>query len=233
MSDQINLRASTGRKTGSRESRRLRREGEVPAIIYGRDVDEPILVSVDHHDLKVALSTESGTNVVINLEVEGGDSVLTMPRIIERHPYRNLIRHVDFVTVSLTETVEAEVAVHLEGVPAGVEDGGVLSQPRGVVSIEALPTQIPNYIEVDVSHLELNDVLRIADLPVIEGVEYLDDPDATVASLTIPRATIEDEAAEEAAELLEAEELAEGEEPEGEDEGESEGGEDAGEESDR
>ncbi len=198
MSDQITLRAEAGRKTGSRESRRIRRTGNVPAIVYGKGTD-PLALSVNHHDLVAALSTEAGRNALINLEV-GSDTILTMPKVVERHPFRNLIRHVDFVTVSLTEVTQAEVSVHFMGDALGVKEGGILSTPRTSVQIEALPTGIPNAIEVDISGLEMGDALRVSDLPVIEGVTYLDDPDAVIASVTAP-----------AAEIVEEEELEEGE----------------------
>lgn len=201
MSDQITLRAEAGRKTGSRESRRIRRTGNVPAIIYGRGSD-PLAVSVNHHDLVAALSTEAGRNALINLEV-GSDTILTMPKVVERHPFRNLIRHVDFVTVSLTEVTQAEVSVHFVGEAAGVKEGGILSTPRTSVMIEALPMGIPNVIEVDISSLEMGDAVRVADLPVLEGVEYLDDPDDVLASITHAAAEVA-----EAAELEEGEEAA-------------------------
>jgi large subunit ribosomal protein L25 len=218
MADQITLRAQSGRTTGSRASRRLRREGQVPAIVYGRDVDDPINVAVNHHDLMVALSTEAGTNALITLDL-GSDTVLTMPRVVERHPFRNEIRHVDFVTVSLTERVSAEVHVHFEGEPVGVREGGVPSYARTTVYVEALPAEIPTSISLDISDLDIGDNLRVEDLPAIEGVEYLDEPEAVIVSVTVPRALVEEEAE---AEEAEGEELLEGEE-EGEEAEEAEG----------
>ncbi|MFQ5521988.1 MAG: 50S ribosomal protein L25 [Acidimicrobiia bacterium] len=221
---EVSLRAQVGRTPGSRESRRIRRQGLVPAVVYGKDV-EPIPVAVDAHDLHVALHTEAGTNAIIRLEVEGGKTLTTMARVIDRHPYRNEYRHIDFVTIDLTQRVTAEVAVHFEGTPVGVREGGILSPSRSQVSIEALPTEIPAFIELDVSELEIGDSLRISDLPEIEGVTYLEDPDAVVVSVSHPMAEVEEEAEElEEEELAEGEEAAEGEEPAGE-EAEGEGGE--------
>ncbi len=191
MSDQITLRAETGRATGSRASRRLRRQGQVPAIVYGKGLD-PLSVAVDHHDLVAALSTEAGSNALINLETDDGTH-LTMPRVVERHPFRNEIRHVDFVKLSLTDTVNTEVSIHTVGEPTGVTEGGILSLIRPVVEIEALATAIPNYIEVDVTDLEVHDSLRIEDLPAIDGVEYLEDPEAVVVTITLPAAEVEEE----------------------------------------
>jgi len=220
--EQVSLRVRSGRKTGSRESRRVRRQGQVPAVVYGPDVS-PIPVAVDSHDLHLALHTEAGTNAIINLEIEDGDTLTTMARVIERHPFRNEYRHVDFVTVDLSKKVHAEVALHFEGTPAGVKEGGVFSPRRTHVLIEVLPTEIPAYIELDVSEVEIGGSLRIEDLPELENVVYLEEPDAVVMSVTVPAAEIEEPEPEEV-ELLEGEELEEGEEPEeGAEEAEGEG----------
>lgn len=209
--EQVSLRARTGRATGSRPSRRLRRQGQVPAVVYGREL-EPINVAVDARDLNLALHTELGTNALIQLQIDGGDEVLTLARVIEKHPFRNEYRHVDFVQVSLTETVTAEVVLHFEGEPVGVEEGGVFSPRRTHVMIEALVTAIPGYIELDVSGVEIGESLRVSDLPIIEGVTYHEDPEAVVMSVTYPAAEVEEEP--EAEELVEGEEVPEGEEAE-------------------
>ena len=224
MSDQLTLRAEAGRETGSRSSRRIRRDGGVPAIVYGRGMD-PVNIVVNHHDL-LALLTKGGANAIISLEV-GSDTHTTMPKVVQRHPYRNQIRHVDFLAISLTEKTTADVHLELVGEPAGAIDGGVLSVSRATVLVEALPAEIPTHIEVDVSHLGVNDSLRVEDLPVVAGVEYLDEPDEVIASVGISRAAIEDEGELAEGEAPEGEEVAEGveAEPAGEDAGEETGGE--------
>lgn len=221
--EQVSLRARAGRKPGSRESRRIRRQGLVPAVVYGPDVADPIPVAVDSHDLQVALHTEAGANAIINLEIEDGDTLTTMARVIERHPFRNEYRHVDFLTIDLSKKTHAEVALHFEGTPAGVKEGGVFSPRRTHVLIEVLPTEIPAYIELDVSEVEIGGSLRIEDLPELEGIVYLEEPDAVIMSVTVPAAEIEEPEPEEP-ELLEGEELEEGEEAEeGAEEAEEEG----------
>jgi large subunit ribosomal protein L25 len=211
---EVTLRAETGRATGSRESRRLRKTGRVPAIVYGKSTD-PITVAVDAHDLHMALHTEAGSNALINLDIEGQDVVLTMARVIERHPFRNEYRHVDFVTVSLDETIHAEVVIHFEGTPVGVLEGGVFSPSKTHVVVETLATSIPSGIELDISEVEVGGALRIADLPEIEGVLYIEDPETVLMSVTAPAAEIEEEPEELEGEELEGEEGAEGEEPDG------------------
>ena len=220
---QVSLRAQGGRTPGSRESRRIRRQGLVPAIVYGHGLD-PIPVSVDAHDLHVALHTEAGSNAIISLEVDGGDTLTTMARVIDRHPFRNEYRHIDFVTIDLTQTVTAEVAISFDGTPAGVREGGVFSPRRTHVIIEVLPTEIPGSIALDVSEVEIGGSLRIADLPEIEGIVYTEDPEAVIMSVTTPAAEIVEEP-EEVDELEEGEEPVEGEADEaaeGEEEAEGE-----------
>lgn len=226
MADQITLRAETGRQTGSRVSRRIRRDGGVPAVVYGKGID-PVNVVVDHHDLMAALTTEAGSNALINLETDD-ETHLTMPRVVERHPFRNQIRHVDFVKLLLTDKVQADVSIHPIGEPVGSEEGGIMSLIRPSVSIEALATSIPNFIELDVSDLHVHDVLRIEDLPELEGVDYLEEAEAVVVTITLPAAEVEPEVDEDA-EGVEGEEGEEG-EGAGEDEaGESEASESDGE----
>lgn len=202
---QYTLKASTGRQLGSRASRRLRREGQVPAVVYGRGA-EPKHVAVDHHDLSVAFHTDAGFNVLINLEIDDSAGIPTLVRVIDRHPYRPLFRHVDFVQVSLTEKVQAEVSLHFVGNPPGVKEGGILSPIKNEVEIEALPSEIPAFIEVDVSHLNINDDIRVRDLPALEGVAILDDPEDLLVTVTTPVAEVE--------EVPEVEETAEGAETE-------------------
>lgn len=209
---QVSLRAQAGRTPGSRESRRIRRTGQVPAVVYGGDL-EPIPVQVDSHDLHVALHTEAGSNAIINLEIEGGNTLTTMARVIDRHPFRSEYRHVDFVTIDLAKKITAEVALHFEGTPVGVKEGGVFSPRRTYVSVQVLPTDIPPFIGLDVSDVAIGGSLRVEDLPDLEGIDYLEDPEAVVMSVTVPAAEIEEPEPEEI-ELLEGEVLEEGEEGE-------------------
>ena len=205
---EVTLRAETGRAQGSRPSRRLRRTGQVPAVVYGKDI-EPNAIAVDRRELYGVLHTEAGLNALINLEVDGGKEELTMAKVVERHPVRGEIIHVDFVTISLTEKTRADVVLDLQGDPVGVREGGIVETINNTVLVEALPTDIPTSIAIDVSEMNVGDTLRISDLPVIEGVEYLDDVDEPLITVVLPAAEV---AAEE--EVLEGEELEEGEEGE-------------------
>lgn len=188
---QITLRAETGRAPGSRESRRIRRSGLIPAVVYGLGM-EPVAVAVDSRELHAALHTEAGSNAIINLEIEGGDTVTAMARVVEKHPFRNEYRHIDFLKVDLTKKIITDVAIHFEGDPVGVREGGVFSPAKTTVSIEVLVTDIPSFIEIDVSEVEMGGSLRVADLPAISGLEYLDDPEAVVMSVTAPAVEVEE-----------------------------------------
>lgn len=206
---EIKLSASVRSKLGSAESRRLRRDGQIPAVLYGQQT-EATAVAVDARDLYAAVHTEAGLNAVITLDVDGTDHT-TLPREVQRHPTRRDITHVDFIKISLTETVSAEVGIDFEGIPRGVrDDGGIVETIRSAVILEALPTAIPSSIVLSIEDLGIGDVLRVADLPVIEGVEYTDDPEAGVVTVSVPAAVVSEEAEEE---LLEGEELEEGAEP--------------------
>ena len=208
---QVTLRAQAGRTPGSRESRRIRASGNIPAVVYGHGTDSrPI--AVDAHELRLALNTESGSNALINLEIDGEKPLLTMARVVEKHPFRSEYRHVDSVAISLDEKLSFEVNIHFEGTPVGVKEGGVFSPRRTTVDVLTLAGTIPDFIELDISEVELGDSLRVSDLPDLEGVEYAEDPEAVVMSVTAPAAEIEEPEPEEGL-LLEGE-LPEGEEGE-------------------
>ena len=208
------LEATKRTSWGSAVSRRLRRDGRVPAIVYGHET-EATSVAVDARELYGVLHTEAGLNAVINLNVEGSE-VTTLAREVQRDPVRGNIIHLDFIRISLTETVAAEVSVEYEGVPIGVrDDGGIVETIRATVNIEALATDIPPNITIDINDMTIGDVLRVADLPRLEGVTYLDDEEAGLVTVSVPAAVIAEEAAEEE-DLLEVEEGEEVEEGVGE-----------------
>ncbi|NNC39970.1 MAG: 50S ribosomal protein L25 [Acidimicrobiia bacterium] len=194
---ELTLRAETGRPMGSRPARRLRREGMVPATVYGRE-REPVSISVNARDLHSVLHTEAGVNALITLDIGGDDNVLTMAKEIQRHPFRSEYNHVDFLAISLTEKVTADVLIQLEGEPVGVRlNGGIIETLRNSVEIEALPQGIPSAISLDIADLDIGDTLKISDLPALEGVEYLDDLDSPVVTVVIPAAVIAEEEVEE------------------------------------
>lgn len=202
------LRAAKRVTAGSRPSRRLRREGRVPGVVYGVDIDA-VAVHVSKHDLSAVLNTEAGLNAIIELDVDG-DTVLTVAREVQRHPARGEIDHLDFIQVSLDTEIEAEVQLGFVGIPIGVtEDGGIVQMLEPSVTISALPNAIPSSIEVDISGMALHATLTVSDLIEIEGVTYLHDGDYPLITVSLPAAEVAAVSS-----LLEGEEGEEGEEEE-------------------
>lgn len=199
---QETLHATKRVTSGSRASKRLRRDGRVPGVVYGSTID-PKPVHVSARDLYAVLHTEAGLNAIIEIDVEG-DSVLTVARELQRHPVRGEIQHLDFIEVRMDEEIEAEVGVDYTGVPLGVRDeGGIVETISASVTISALPTAIPSQIEVDIAHLALGDTLKVSDLPEIDGVTYLADADDPLLTVVAPAA----EVVEEPIDMLEGDEV--------------------------
>jgi large subunit ribosomal protein L25 len=207
---------------GSAESRRLRRRGLIPGVLYGRG--EPIAITIPERELRHALTGAGGTHAVLDVVVEDGKTHSSVLKEYQQDPVKGYITHIDLQEVRLDQPIHASVIVTLTGEARGVKEGGVLTQVTNTVNIEALPLEIPEHLELDVSDLGIGDSARLAQLHVPDGVTLLDDPEETVlASVALPRVE-EPEPVEE-----ELEEGAEGEAPEGEAEGEAaEAGEAAG-----
>jgi large subunit ribosomal protein L25 len=196
--DEVSLVADVGRVKGSSESRRLRRAGKVPAVLYGHGI-EPIDVAVGSRELRAALTSDSGLNALISLDV-GGKKHLAMARQLQRHPTRRSIDHVDFVIVRRDEVITAEVPVHLVGEAEQVERAdGMVEQQMFTLEVHAKPADIPNAIEVDISGLTIGEAIRVADLQLPSGVTTEVDPEETVVAGASTRMAAETEAEEEAA----------------------------------
>jgi large subunit ribosomal protein L25 len=198
---------------GSRPAGRLRREGKVPAVMYGLETETANL-TVPGRALDHILAGESGANTLITVRVNGEEH-LTLARQIQRHPTRGDVLHVDFIRVRRDVAVAAEIPVHLVGEPEGVRDGGVLEQLVFTLSIEAKPEDIPPGVEVDIAAMNIFDQLRIEDLRLPAGVAVQHEPDELLVQIVMPR-VVEEPEPEEAEEGEEVEgEVPEGEEAEG------------------
>ena len=211
-------------KLGSAESRRLRKEGLVPGVLYGNG--EPISISIAERELRRALTGASGLHSILDVEIDGkGQTHASILKEYQVDQVRGGVTHVDLQEVRLDRAINASVTVELVGGDdaPGVREGGVLSQPLREVTVEALPLEVPERIELDVSGMELGDTLRVSDLTAPEGVTLLDDPELVMATVTAPTKVVEPEPTEE--ELAEGEE---GELAEGEEAAEGEAGEGAG-----
>jgi large subunit ribosomal protein L25 len=213
--ERVKLQVSERESRGSAESRRLRKQGLIPGVLYGRG-NSPHAISVPERELRRVLTGDGGLHAILDVVLEGQKT--THPSILkeyQQHPVRGGIIHVDLQEVRLDQPIQARVVVELIGEPVGVTEGGVLSQVNREVTVEALPMEIPDHLELDVSRMAIGDTLRLADLTAPEGSTFLDDPEETVlATVTMPTRIVEPEPEEE--------ELEEGEVPEGE-EGVAEG----------
>jgi large subunit ribosomal protein L25 len=193
------LTATVREIEGSRANRRLRRQGRVPAVLYGGDA-EPIALSVDQRELRHALH---GAGAVLEIEVEG-DLQNAVVKDTQVHPVRHEAIHIDFVRVRMDVAIHSIVTLELVGAEdsPGTDEGGVLEQQLREVNVEALPGDIPETIQHDVSSLEMGATVTVADLSAPDGVTILDDEELVVASITLPRLEVETDEAETETEVV-------------------------------
>src|SRR5438034_9094471 len=210
--ERIRLEVQKREPRGSADARRLRREGLIPGVLYGKDKPS-YAICVPERELGRALTGSGGLHAILDVVLDGQSAThASILKDYQQDPVRGHISHVDFHEVRLDQPIQASVTVQLVGEPAGAKEGGVLSQVQREINVEALPMEIPEHIDLDVSGMAIGDTLRLADLAAIEGVTYLDNPDETVlATVTLPTREVEPEPEE-----LPEGELPEGEVPEGE-----------------
>src|SRR5580658_3153754 len=183
---EVALVAEVGRPTGSRATRRLRRDGLIPGIVYGHGTD-PVSVAVVAKDLRIALSGESGSNTLLSLQA-GEQTFLTLAREMQRHPVRGTVTHVDFQSVRRDEVISADVPVTLIGEALEVQHGdGLVDQQLFSLPVRARPADIPTVIEVDITDLTIGAAIRIADLTLPTGVETDLDDEAAIVVGQAPR----------------------------------------------
>jgi large subunit ribosomal protein L25 len=215
--ERVKLQVQERESRGSAESRRLRKQGLIPGVLYGRG-KQPHAICIPERELRRVLTGQGGLHAILDVVVEGQKT--THPSILkdyQQHPVRGGLLHVDLQEVRLDQPIQARVVVELVGEPVGVTEGGVLSQVNREITVEALPMEIPEHLELDVRGMAIGDTLRLADMSEQEGVKFLDDPEETVlATVTMPTRIVEPEPEEVEGEELEEGELPEGEVPEGE-----------------
>lgn len=203
MPNQLELVADCTRGIGTGPSGRLRREGQVPAVVYGLGID-PIAISVPWRELRRCLITEVGTNAIINIDV-AGTKYLSMVKQIQRHPVRRDVIHVDFLKVDPDQPVTVEVPVALEGEARKVAAlQGMVDQQLFKILIAALPTAIPSVVHVDVSELEIGQVITVSAVPMPAGCAASTAGNATVVQGLATRSTIMLQAEAKAAETTAA-----------------------------
>lgn len=189
---------------GTGASRRQRRENLVPAVVYGAGKDNES-VMLDHDQVMHSLEKEAFHSAIIDLKTDMGSQQVIL-REVQMHPHRQLVMHVDFQRVRATEKLHMKVPLHFEGsdVAPGVKtDGGILSHPITELDITCLPRDLPEFIAVDVSELNLNESLHLSSIKMPEGVEltataFPEGEDPTIATISPPK-VVEEEAVEESA----------------------------------
>jgi large subunit ribosomal protein L25 len=213
--ERIRLEVAERERKGTRESRRLRKQGLIPGVLYGRS--KPHAICIPERELRRVLTGDSGLHAILDVVLEGQNT--THPSILkefQQDPVKGRLIHIDLQEVRLDQPITATVSVTLVGADdsPGVREGGVVSQVNREVNVEALPMEIPEHLDLDVSGMQIGDTLRVADLRAPDGVKLLDDAEETVlATLTLPTREVEPEEVpeeEEAAEGVEGEEAPEG-----------------------
>lgn len=209
----VELKAEPREGTGKNVCRKVRVIGKIPAILYGEGIKpEPIMVDAGefYHQTHGA----ARGSVIFKLQVEGEKSYNAIVKDIHRHPVKNSLMHIDFLKIALDEKIHAAVPVALVGESPGAKAGGVLQHGIWEVSVEALPKDVPEHLEVDVSGLEIGSSIKVGDLTPPENVTFLSDPEETVALCLHPvkyeeAVPVAEEVTEEEAAAMEAEEAGE------------------------
>ena len=194
--DRLKLEVREREDLGSRRTRRLRSQGLVPGVLYGKGQARAIVIP--ERELRAAMTGPSGLHAILDVVIEGQTTV--HPSILaeyQQDPIRGTISHIDLHEVPLDQPIHATVAIQLVGDAVGLKSGGMLSLVTRELHVQALPSDVPEHIEVDVSHMEVGDVLRLEDVAAIDKVTLLDDPAGTViATVSVPRGLVEAEEAE-------------------------------------
>lgn len=165
-------------------TKQLRQEGQVPAVVYGKD-KEAKAVAVDSIALLKTVRDE-GRNVIITLDVENDAAIDVMLHEYQTDSIKDTLIHADFYIVDMAEEREVSVPVHVNGDAIGVRDGGVLQQPQYELLIKVKPGDIPDNITVDVSELAIGDVISVEDLPKSDKYEYVDEADTVIVTIVPP-----------------------------------------------
>jgi large subunit ribosomal protein L25 len=211
--ERVKLKVQARESRGSAASRRLRAQGLIPGVLYGNG-GEAHPFCIDERALRKAITGDHGLHAILDVVLDGSQKEHhAVLKEYQLDPTRPRLLHIDLQEVRLDQAIHTQVVVELVGESAGVKEGGVLSQINREVNVEALPMEVPDRLELDVSLMVIGDSMRLSDLRVPEGVKLLDDPETVLATVSPPTKIEEPEVVEEE---LEEGELPEGEVPEGE-----------------
>lgn len=193
---EVTLEVARREKTGKGVARKLRREGKIPAVVYGGHREAVPIVVERKAITDLVHKSEHGVRSIFLLKLAGTDQQRhAMIKDIQIDPISRKMTHIDFVRVMMDEVVRVTVPVHLNGTAIGVKEGGILDWQIRDLHVECLPNAIPDTIEVDIAHLKHHEYLRVSDLKLPEGVKVLDDPERVVVGVTHARAEVTAEAA--------------------------------------
>ena len=188
---------------GKQNARAIRRAGDVPAIVYGRK-KKSVALRINERLFKQFLRTY-GENVIINMEINEGEPEPVIIKEIQRDPVeKQMLLHADFIRISLDEPVTSTVPIILVGTPAGAQQGGVIEFPFRNMTLNCLPAKMPNDITVDVTNMEVGDIVYVQDIELDDEVEVLDEPNRMIVSVAQPRVIIEEVGEPEEGEATEA-----------------------------
>lgn len=202
--DLIELKTNIRKTVGNGPARALRRQGQIPAVLYGPKT-EPVLLAVAGSDLEQLLKKGKSGQIVLNLVIQNGETS-TRPAMIKElqiHPLSRTFLHVDFYEISMDRKINVKIPVSTTGKSKGVEDGGILQLIRRELEVLCLPFEIPEVIEIDISELDIGDSIHVGDISLEGNIEFLDDAHFTVVTVLSPRV---EEAVGEEEEIEEAEE---------------------------
>jgi large subunit ribosomal protein L25 len=207
---QAELAAAPREMKGKKAAKQMRRDGRIPGVLYGHDFDS-MLISIERREFKTLVRHDE-LHGLLNLKVEGvkDGKYTVVVKEVQRHPTKDDFLHIDFQRIRSDEELVSDVTLHFVGEPVGIKAGGILQHYLYAVTVQCLPNDLPESIEVDITNLELKENLRIHDLVTLEGVRYQNNPDEIVAavlpkrvrdeiSITEEGEVLEEEAAEEAA----------------------------------
>ena len=176
------LQTKIGRKIGSAESRRLVATDHIPGVIYGHGM-VPVKITVERRDLRVALAGPAGVNTILELQV-GDAKYPAIVKELQRDPVKRVVRHIDFMQISLTELITMDIPVHLTGIAKAVlSEGGLVDATVNTIQIRATASNIPNEILIDVTAMGMQDVIRLSDVVLPNGVSAVGDPDLVVVTV--------------------------------------------------
>ena len=185
--NQVSLKARQRTVTGKQVTKVLRRDGGLPAVVYGSGESSTAL-TLDYHEFEGFLRKTRGESVVINLEIEGMDDKKALLRDIQRDYLRNQLLHADFQQIRMSDQITTEVSLVMMGEPVGVtRDGGVLDQSLRVIEISCVASEIPEHLEVDIGNLGMGETIHVSDL-TFENVEIVTDGEVAVVSVLTPMA---------------------------------------------